>query len=432
MAHVLVVGSGGREHALAWKLAQSSRVRQISVAPGNAGIDWHPRTSTVDIDSTDIVSLLDYAEEQAVDTVVIGPENPLAAGLVDQFQAAGIRAFGPSRQAAMIEISKHFAKALMRQNGIPTPDYQIFNALDPAVEYLYEHPAEKLVIKANGLAQGKGVFLPLGQSDAEGILRSLLERDALGDAGREVVVEERLDAPEISVAAFTDGQAIGMMPAVQDYKPLHDHDAGPNTGGMGAYAPVPFVPDETLTRIQREIMEPVLAALRAAGTPFQGVLNAGIALTPSGPTVLELNARFGDPAAQVLLPLLETDLFTVIDACLTGTLDRLTLRWKSSVAVAVVLATAGYPEHNDPDLPVRIEPDTPPNTLIFQAGTRPGPDGVPLTTGGRIVSVTGLGETHNTAVSHAYEAVQHIHFENMHYRTDIGKLEPDIDIHPAS
>lgn len=270
MLHVLVVGGGGREHALAWKLAQSPRVGRISVAPGNAGTAQIAHN--VDIDATDIVSLIEFAETGRVDLTVVGPEEPLARGLVDQFEAAGLRIFGPRRQAALIETSKSYAKRLMIEQGVPTPHYEVVTNLDDAREFLLTHPVDSIVIKADGLARGKGVFLPQGETDAEGILRSLLERDALGEAGRRVIIEERLQGDELSLMAFTDGHTLALMPSVRDYKRLRDEGSGPNTGGMGAHAPASAISREMALRISREIIEPVLGGLQTDDCCFAGVV----------------------------------------------------------------------------------------------------------------------------------------------------------------
>jgi phosphoribosylamine--glycine ligase len=353
MTHILVIGGGGREHALAWKLAQSPRATRISVAPGNGGMAMIPTAASVDIDATDIVSLIDYVDTEAVDLTVVGPEEPLAGGLVDQFEAAGLRIFGPQRSAAMIETSKSHAKHLMQRYGVPTAPFVEFTELLPAMEYVVTHLVDELVIKADGLAQGKGVFLPRGEDDAEGILRALLERDALGPAGHRVIIEHRMQGPEVSVMAFCDGETLAPMPGVCDHKRLRDEDRGPNTGGMGAIAPSPALTPDLARRVEREILLPVLHGLAADGMTFRGVLYAGVILAEQGPLALEMNVRFGDPGAQVVLPLLESDLLDVIDACLDGTLDPAALRWRDETAVSVVMVTEGYPTRRDPGLPVR-------------------------------------------------------------------------------
>jgi phosphoribosylamine--glycine ligase len=418
--HVLVVGGGGREHALAWKLAQSPRVTRISVAPGNAGTASLRMARNIAIDATDIVSLLDYAESEGADLTVVGPEEPLAGGLVDQFEAAGQRIFGPHRQAALIETSKSYAKQLMVKHGVPTAPYEVFTEIDPALDFIMSQPVGEMVIKANGLARGKGVFLPRGESDAEGILRALLERNSLGGAGRTVVIEQRLIGPEVSIKAFTDGGTVVMMPAISDYKRLYDNDVGPNTGGMGAYAPAPALTPDLAVKIKTGIIEPILAGLQEDRCCFKGVLYIGVVLTRTGPMALELNARLGDPGAQVILPLLDTDLMDVIEACVDGCLDQVDVRWQTGAAVAVVLATESYPAHSDPGIPIIQVPPLPDGVIAFHAGTRYTDDGTLVTTGGRVLDLVGTGPDIRTAITRAYDATQRVHFDGVHYRTDIG------------
>ncbi len=420
MTHILIVGGGGREHALAWKLAQSDRVTRISVAPGNGGIRALPQAECVHIDATDIVSLLDFADTHAVDLTVIGPEEPLAGGLVDQFAAAGLRIFGPQQGAARIETSKHYAKDLMTRYGVPTASYEQFTEIDPALDYVLHQGVDRVVIKADGLARGKGVFLPKGASDAEGLLRALLEWESLGGAGRTVIVEQRLIGPEVSVMAFTDGTTLVTMPPVRDHKRLYDHGIGPNTGGMGAYAPAPVMTPDHCDRIAAEIIEPVLAGLREDGVTFKGILTAGVILTQHGPRALEFNVRFGDPAAQVVLPLLDTDLLDILDACVDGTLDQVAVRWHDAAAVAVVLVTESYPTRRDPGIPILRATAMPEHVLSFHAGTRYTKDDSLVTTGGRVMALTGIGADLHTAITLAYDAVRRVHFDGVHYRSDIG------------
>jgi len=340
--------------------------------------------------------------------------------LVDQFEAAGQRIFGPQRQAALIETSKSYAKELMVRHQVPTAPYEVFTEIDPALDFIMSQPVGEMVIKANGLARGKGVFLPRGESDAEGILRALLERDALGGAGRKVVIEQRLIGPEISVKAFTDGDTVVMMPAVSDYKRLYDNDVGPNTGGMGAYAPTPALTPELAIQIKTRIIEPILAGLQEDRCCFKGVLYIGVALTQAGPMALEMNARFGDPGAQVILPLLDTDLMDVIEACVDGGLNRVDVRWRTDAAVAVVLVTESYPAHPDPGIPIIQVPPLPDGVLVFHAGTRYAEDRTLVTTGGRVLNLVGVGPDLRTAITRAYDATQRVHFDGVHYRTDIG------------
>ncbi len=420
MTHVMVVGSGGRAHALAWKLAQSPRVTRVSVAPGNGGTASLPRTTNVDIDATDVVSLLDFAETEGVGLTVVGPEDPLARGLADQFEAAGLRIFGPHRQAAMIESSKSYAKELMVRYNVPTAPYEVFHELEYALDYVMTHAIGDVVIKADGLARGKGVFLPRGESDAEGILRALLERDALGQAGRAVLIERRLIGPEVSIMVFTDGSAIRMMPAVSDYKRLYNNDVGPNTGGMGSYVPAPALTPALAEQVREQVITPILAGLQAESCCFRGVLNIGVVLTQDGPMALELNARFGDPAAQAVLPLLETDLLDVLEACVDERLAGLDVRWRAGAAVSIVMATTSYPDRRDPGLPVLVSPSLPDGVLVFHGGTRYAEDGTLVTTGGRVLTLVGTGPELATAIALAYDATRRVHFDGAHFRTDIG------------
>ncbi|MBN1678649.1 MAG: phosphoribosylamine--glycine ligase [Anaerolineae bacterium] len=417
--HILVVGGGGREHALVWKLAQSPRVKRISVAPGNAGTA--ALAENVDIDATDVVSLLEYADSERIDLTVVGPEEPLAKGLVDQFEAVGLPIFGPHRQAAMIESSKSYAKHLMITNGVPTPSYEVFSQLWDALDYLSHHPAHELVIKADGLARGKGVFLPRGEADAHGILQSLLERDSLGPAGRQVLIEKRLSGEEVSIMAFTDGRTITMMPPVHDHKRLYDKGRGPNTGGMGAYTPAPILSAEMAKRVQQEIIKPVLHGLQTERCCFRGVLYVGVVLTSDGPKALELNTRLGDPGAQAVLPLLKTDLVDVIEACVMGNLNLLDIEWYNRVSVTVVMATEGYPERRDPGIPIVCAPTLPDGVHLFHAGTAINERGELVTTGGRVLNITAVAKDLPTAIRQAYTATRRVHFDGAHYRLDIGE-----------
>lgn len=419
MSHVLVVGHGARAHALAWKLAQSPRVSRLSVAPGNGGTATLARACNIPIDATDVVSLLDFAESEGVDLTVVGPEEPLAGGLVDQFEAVGLRVFGPRRAAALIEASKSHAKQLMVRCGVPTPPYETFTDLEAALDYVMSQPVYDLVIKADGLAQGKGVFLPHGETDAEGILRALLERDALGPAGRRVIIERRLSGQEVSVNAFTDGETVALMPPLCDYKRLLDGDEGPNTGGMGAVAPASALSPSLLEKIEVRIVRPILAELRTEGLYFKGVLYVDVMVVDGEPLALALNARLGEPATPTLLALLETDLFEVLDACVDGRLHTQQVRWRDGCAVTVMLTTAGYPYRRDPEQPIHLEA-MPDGVLVFHSGTRRTPDGGLVTAAGRVLAITGLGEDALAAASRAYEGVARVSFAGMRYRRDIG------------
>ena len=415
---VLVVGQGGREHALAWALARSAQVDEVIIAPGNGGTATVGRN--VNVPASDLDGLVRLAQTEKVDLVVVGPEAPLAAGLVDRCRQAGVRAFGPTAAAAQIEASKAFAKTFMAEEGIPTARFAVFDQYEAARAHLrrVDYP---VVIKASGLAAGKGVILPNSREEAEAALHRIMVERAFGAAGDQVVIEERLTGREVSIFAFTDGDRVLLMPPAQDYKRAYDHDQGPNTGGMGAYAPVPWLPPETLAEIERTILQPTVRGMQRRGTPYVGVLYAGLMITPDGPRVLEFNCRFGDPEAQVILPLLESDLVDVLVACLDGCLDRVRLAWKDAAAVTVVLASGGYPGAYRTGYPITgLEAAAAmPDVLLFHAGTARR-NGTIVTHGGRVLNVTGLGPTLADARTRAYAAISHIHFEEMHYRRDIA------------
>lgn len=416
---VLVVGSGGREHAIAWALARSSEVGQVFVAPGNAGTDAPPRLQNVPIKADDLTALCDFARARGVDLTVVGPEAPLAAGIVDAFQAAGLRCFGPSRATAQVEASKAFAKALMAEAGVPTAQYAAFRDYAEALAYARRYDG-RVAVKASGLAAGKGVTVCSAMKEAEGALRAALVERVFGAAGETVVVEERLEGPELSLLAFSDGRTVVPLVPARDHKAAYDGDQGPNTGGMGAFAPVPGVGD--VERLADLTLRPVIAALARRGTPYVGVLYAGLMLTRDGPKVLEYNCRLGDPEAQVLLPLLETDLLALVEACLAGNLEGVPLTWRAGAAATVVLASGGYPGAYRTGLPIRglEEAARMPDVLVFHAGTKR-QDGEVVTAGGRVLNVTGLGPTLAEALGRAYAAVRCVAFEGMHYRRDIGR-----------
>ncbi len=415
---VLVVGGGGREHALAWKIAQSPQVTKLYCAPGNPGIARIAECLPIPADN--ITALRDAVHAHRVDLTVVGPEAPLAAGIVDVFRKDERLIFGPHRAAARIEASKAFSKDLMVRLRIPTAEAQTFTALAPALEYLdcCEIP---IVVKADGLAQGKGVVVAASRAEAREAVRAMLEEKTFGEAGTRVVIEEFLDGEELTVMAFTDGKTIVPMAPAQDHKRIGDGDRGPNTGGMGAYAPAPIGTSTLLERVRRTILEPVVDGLSRMGHPFHGVLYAGLMMVRGEPKVLEFNARMGDPETQVVLPLLKSDLVEVFMAVAERRLDRLTVEWHDRAAVCVVLAAPGYPGAPVKGTPIVLPADLEPqdDVVVFHAGTADGPGGV-VTNGGRVLGVTGLGATIEAARDRAYAGVRRISFDGMHFRSDIA------------
>ena len=416
---VLVIGSGGREHTLAWCLARSTRVKQVYVAPGNGGTAVG--MINVPIKDTDIDALVAFAAEHDVGMTMVGPEVPLAAGIVDRFQAAGLRAFGPGKDAARMEGSKAFAKQFMARHDIPTARFAVFTDVEAAQEHLGQVDYE-VVIKASGLAAGKGVLLPEGREQALAALDQVMVERAFGDAGERVVIEERMRGREASVLAFCDGKDLAVMPVAQDHKRVFEGDRGPNTGGMGAFAPSPFLSPELLDKITRDVLRRTMEALAAEGMPYVGVLYAGLMLTDDGPRVLEFNCRFGDPETQVLLPLLDSDLLDVLEACVEGRLANTPVRWKDSAAATVVAAAPGYPDSYPKGLPISglQQAGAREGVVVFHAGTRLEEDGGVVTSGGRVLAVTGLGPDLSTALQRAYGGINEIRFEGLHFRGDIG------------
>lgn len=415
---ILVVGSGGREHSLVWKLAQSPRVHRLYAAPGNAGIA--EQAECVPVPATDVVALATFAEKEKIDLTVIGPEVPLTLGLVDEFQRRGLRAFGASRAAAQIEGSKAFAKALMLKYGIPTAAYREFSELDAALAYVRERGAP-IVVKADGLAAGKGALVCRTLVDAVAAVRLIMEQRAFGEAGDRVVVEECLEGEEASFLAFTDGKTVLPLASAQDHKPICDNDEGPNTGGMGAYSPAPVVSAALHRQIMDRVMVPTVRAMAAEGRPYRGVLYAGVMIKDGEAKVLEFNARFGDPEAQPLLLRMDSDLVPVLEAVLDGRLHEVTLQWKEDAAVCVVMASGGYPGTYQKGKAIQglEEAAKVEGVVIFHAGTaRRGAH--LLTDGGRVLGVTGRGRDVREAITRTYEAVRRISWEGVHFRTDIG------------
>jgi phosphoribosylamine--glycine ligase len=423
---VLVIGSGGREHALVWKLAQSPHVTGLWCAPGNAGIAQErlarndAPVQCVPIGAEDLPNLLAFAQEQRPDLTVVGPDNPLALGVVDLFQAHGLRIWGPNQRAAQFEASKVFSQQFMEKYGIPTARGAVFSEPTEAVKFAVALGG-RCAVKADGLALGKGVLICRNPDEAQRAIEEVLVKKTFGDAGRRVVIQELLEGIEISLHALCDGRTAILFPTAQDHKRAFDGDRGPNTGGMGAYSPTPFLDEAGLDAARRRILEPWLRGCAAEGIDFRGILYPGIMLTRDGPKVLEFNARFGDPETQVYLTRLENDLLELLEASVAGTLDRVELRWKPEASVCVVMASAGYPGSYARGKPIAglDAAAALPNTKVFHAGTALR-DGQIVTNGGRVLGVTALGRDLKSAVAAAYAAVERIHFEGAHFRRDIA------------
>ncbi len=418
---VLVIGGGGREHALAWKLAQSPRVEEVLVAPGNAGTAREPGLRNVAVAATDIDGLLQRARDEQVALTVVGPEAPLVAGIVDRFRAAGLRCFGPRAVAAQLEGSKTFAKDFMARHNIPTARHAAFTELAPALAWVRKEGAP-IVIKADGLAAGKGVVVALTLADAELALHDMLGAHAFGDASARVVIEEFLEGEEASYIVISDGQRALPMASSQDHKRRDEGDLGPNTGGMGAYSPAPVVTPAVEQRIVEEIVQPTLAGMAAEGAPFLGFLYVGLMIDSAGvPRVVEFNVRFGDPETQPILMRLESDLVDLVEAALDGRLDRVQARWDRRPALGVVVASGGYPGKYAKGKPIHgLEGDTGPDTKVFHAGTALDGEGQVVTAGGRVLCACALGEDLAAARDRAYAVVSGIHFEGAFHRRDIG------------
>lgn len=415
---VLIVGGGGREHALAWKIAQSPLVKKLYCAPGNAGIA--SVAECVDIPAEEVHALLKFARRQKIDLTVVGPEAPLVAGLADRFESHGLRVFGPSQRAAELEGSKVFAKHIMRKHGIPTARYDVFETVDAAEEHIRK-ASFPLVVKADGLAAGKGVTVCHRREEAmEAIARMMKER-VFGDAANRVVIEECLFGEEASILALTDGRTIVPLPSSQDHKRVYDNDKGPNTGGMGAYSPAPVITPEQAARIEREIIVPIIHAMNVEERRYKGVIYAGIMMTDDGPKVLEFNVRFGDPETQPILMRLKGDLVPVLAAIAEGNLQKADLDWDPRPAVCVVMASGGYPgPYQKGKVITGLEAAAAlDDVVVFHAGTAI-KDGKVVTAGGRVLGVTAKGDDIRRAIARAYEAVKLIRFEGAHYRTDIG------------
>lgn len=417
---LLVIGSGGREHALAWKLAQSPRVSEVIVAPGNAGTATEDKCRNVAVKVTDIDGLLKLAQDEGVDLTVVGPEVPLVAGVVDRFRAAGLRIFGPTAAAAQLEGSKAFAKDFLARHGIPTAFYGVFTEIEPALDYLRTHGAP-IVIKADGLAAGKGVIVATTLEEAEAAVRDMLSGNAFGDAGARVVIEEFLDGEEASFISMVDGATALPMATSQDHKRVGDGDTGPNTGGMGAYSPAPVVTPEVHARVMREVVEPTVAGMIADGVPFTGFLYAGLMIDKTGaPKVIEFNVRFGDPETQPVMLRLQSDLVELVEAAIDGRLHETEAQWTPQPSLGVVMAARPYPESPITGDVITGLDAVPAGAKVFHAGTALDAQGNVVSAGGRVLCVAALGGSVSDAQRNAYAGVDAIHWAHEFHRHDIG------------
>ena len=413
---VLVIGSGGREHALAWKIAQSPLVKKVFCAPGNAGTA--NVAENIDIPSDNVDALLQFATVTGIGLTIVGPEEPLVKGLVDSFEESGLRVFGPSQRAAEIEGSKVFCKDLMKKYGIPTARYESFDSPDQVK--LFTKEDEPVVVKASGLAAGKGVILCSNAEEARSAVQSIMQEKAFGNAGDQVVVEEFLTGQEVSLLAFTDGKTVLPLDSAQDHKAAFDGDKGPNTGGMGAYSPALVFTEELKQQVIDEIMIPTVRAMAKEGRYYRGILYAGLMLTESGPKVLEFNARFGDPETQPIMMRIKNDIVPIFEACIDGTLAKQSLQWRQEPTICVVMAAKGYPSSYEKGKEISgLNSDENRQAVVFHAGTKL-ENGKVLTNGGRVLGVTALGSDINQAIKNAYSAVDKIKWDGIHYRKDIG------------
>ena len=417
---VLIVGGGGREHAIAWKVAKSPKVEKLYCAPGNAGIA--EVAECVNIGVMEFDKLTAFARENQIDLTIIGPDDPLAAGAVDAFEAAGLRVFGPRKNAAILEASKAFSKDLMKKYGIPTAAYETFSSPEAALAYL-ETAKMPIVLKADGLALGKGVLICKDLEEAQEGVKTLMLDKQFGSAGDEIVIEEFMTGREVSVLSFVDGKTIKIMTSAQDHKRAKDGDQGLNTGGMGTFSPSPFYTAEVDAFCKEHIYQKTVDAMRAEGREFKGIIFFGLMLTADGPKVLEYNARFGDPETQVVLPRMKNDIVDLFEACIDGTLDQVDLQFEDNAAVCVVLASDGYPEHYEKGFPIHglehfKDAD---GYYVFHAGSKFDADGQIVTNGGRVLGVTATGKTLKEARTNAYKATEFITFDNKYMRHDIGK-----------
>ncbi|MGI6004971.1 MAG: phosphoribosylamine--glycine ligase [Christensenellales bacterium] len=414
---VLVIGGGGREHALINALKKSPSVSEIYCAPGNGGIAR--AAACVPIGATDIEPMVRFAVNSAIDFCIVTPDDPLALGMVDAMERAGIASFGPDKKAAELEGSKVFAKNLMRKYGIPTAAYQVFGDAEDAKAYI-ERAGAPIVVKADGLAKGKGVIIAGTVEEAKSAVDEIMSARIFGDAGNRVVVEECISGPEVSVMCFADGERLVPMVSCQDHKRVRDGDKGPNTGGMGAFSPSPHYTPEVHRQVMETILLPTLRAMKAEGRPFKGILYAGLMLTEKGPMTLEFNVRFGDPETQAVLPLLESDLMDILIACRDGHLDKVPVDWRGGAAAVVVMASGGYPGSYEEGFEI-TGLEAVDEAQVVHAGTRE-ENGKILTAGGRVLGVSATGDTLKAALDKCYQGVEKIHFEGAHYRADIGRF----------
>jgi phosphoribosylamine--glycine ligase len=415
---ILIIGGGGREHALAWKIAQSPKLTGLFCAPGNPGTA--EVATNIDIAADDLDRLLAFALEQSIDLTVVGPEQPLVLGLADRFQEKGLKVFGPSARAAQLEGSKAFSKNLMQKYNIPTAAYAAFDDPDEARAYLKGKGPQ--VVKADGLAAGKGVFVCANEAEAVDAIGQIMSDKIFGESGSRIIIEERLEGQEVSLLAFTDGTTVLPMEAAQDHKAVFDGDQGPNTGGMGAYSPAPIFTPELKQQVIDQVMVPAVNGMRTDGIPYQGVLYAGLMITANGPKTLEFNARFGDPETQPLMMRMQSDIVPIMEACADGTLNECSLDWKPETAVCVVLASEGYPGSYEKGRPIigLDQANSLSAVTVFHAGTKQQGEDI-VTSGGRVLGVTALGDTVQKAIETAYQAVDKIHWQGVQFRKDIGQ-----------
>lgn len=417
---ILIIGGGGREHAIGWKIRQSPKCGELYFAPGNGGTA--SLGTNVDIKATDTQALAEFVKKEKIDLTLAIPDDPLALGIVDLFEREGLRIFGPTGKAAQLESSKAYSKQFMKRNNLPTALFEVFSDFDQAKKYI-EDKSLPIVVKASGLALGKGVIIAQSKGEAIKALEDILVKKVFGEAGNEVVIEEFLTGPEISIHAFSDGISYKMFPSSQDHKKIGENDIGLNTGGMGTIAPLPFISDEIMAQIEKEIVAPTLKAMRDEGMPYKGILYPGLILTKDGPKILEYNARFGDPETQTYMRLLDTDLLDIIDACIDEKLDQIEINWKKLFACTIVLASGGYPEKYEKGKIISginfFQEGN--DIVVFQAGTKYDEKGNLITNGGRVLGVSVTGDNLEKALESAYKAAREISFDGMYYRKDIGK-----------